>query len=325
MKRRTFLVFLGGAAALSPVATRAQGSGVRTIGWLGYRSAKANVHRVAGFRKGLRETGYAEGRNVRIEFHSSGGQYQQLPAMAADLVRRRVDVIFASGVPAALAAKQATTAIPIVFSIASSGEESGLVTSLGRPYGNITGVTNVATERAAMRLDLLHDLLPRARTIAVLINPANPNSRTNPNAYQARAQARDVEMRLERASTDAELEAVFARAKQAGAALVIAPDGFFISRNEQIAALALRHAVPTIAPYREFAAAGGLMSYGADFAEQFRRAGVYVGRVLNGEKPASLPVIQVTRLELVLNLQTARALGIAIPPAFRSRVDHVIE
>ena len=326
MKRRLFLMFAASMAVPPARAVRAQGPALRTIGWLGYRSAKADRHRLAAFRKGLAETGHAAGRDVRIEFRSVGGHYEQLPTVAAELVRASVDVIVATGTPAALAAKEATIAIPIVFSIASNGEESGLVTSVGRPYGNITGVTNVASDRAPMRLDLLHDLLPNAHTIAVLINPANPNSQTNPNGFLARARALSLEVLFERANTERELEAVFARARRLGvAAVVISPDGYFISRDERIAAIALRHGMPTIAPYWEFTAAGGLMSYGADFAEQYRQAGVYVGRILNGEKPESLPIVQITKLQLVLNLKTANALGIPIPPSFRARVDEVIE
>ena len=292
------------------------------------RVADTSARHVAAFRKGLNETGYVEGQNVTVEYHWLEGQYDRLPPLMADLVRRRVAVIATPGSnPAALAAKAATTTIPIVFGVGEDPVKLGLVASLARPGGNATGINFFIAEVAAKRLGLLHDLVPKAVRIAVLVNPANATSaeatlRDIPEA----ARAIGLQIQLLNASTSREIEAAFATlVRERADALFVAPDGFFISRRVQFATLAARHGIPAAYSSREIVEAGGLMSYGTDFLDMFRQVGVYTGRILNGEKPADLPVLQSTKFEFVINLQTARALGIEVPISMQLLADEVIE
>jgi putative ABC transport system substrate-binding protein len=326
MRRREFVTLLGGAAAW-PLAARAQQPALPVIGWLNSASAEATIASVAAFRQGLAETGTIEGQNASIEFRWAEGRYDRLPALAADLVRRKVAVIATtSGIPPALAAKAATATIPIVFTVGIDPVEVGLVASLNRPGGYLTGVSILNVELAPKRLELLHELVPAATLIALLINPTNPNAETLSRDLQAAARTLGLQLHVLRASTDGELDMVFATWGQLRAGgLVIGPDTFFVSRTERLTALALRHGVPAIALYREFAVSGGLMSYGSSGTDVVRLAGVYCGRILKGEKPADLPVQQVTKVELIINLKTARTLGLTIPQAFLLRADEVIE
>jgi putative ABC transport system substrate-binding protein len=297
------------------------------VGYMGARSADDSVRLVAAFRQGLAEAGYVEGRNVAIEFRWADNQNDRLVALAADLVRRQVTVIIADSTPGALTAKAATATIPIVFSMGSNPVELGLVASLNQPGGNLTGVTNLNVEVGPKRLELLHELVPTATVVALLVNPTSPNlAEVTAKDLQAAARTLGLQIRVLQASTERELDTAFATLVQLQAgALVIGPDAFFDSRSEQLAALAIRHAVPTIYQFREFAAAGGLISYGGIYTDPFRQAGVYTGRILKGEKPADLPVQQSTKVELVINLKTARALGLNFPLTLLRRADEVIE
>jgi putative ABC transport system substrate-binding protein len=327
MKRREFITLLGGAAAL-PMAARAQQPAMPVIGFLGSASPHPWVGRLRAFRQGLSETGYVEGKNVAIEYRWAEGQNDRLPAMAADLVRGQVTVIAAPGsTPAALAARAATTTTPIVFEIVSDPVELGLIASLARPGGNVTGVTSLNAEVGPKRLELLHEIVPTATIVALLVNPTNPTlAESTTKALQAAARILGVQLHVLHASTDQDLDTVFATAGQLRVgALMIGADPFFTSRLEQLAALGLRHALPTAYQFREFAAAGGLVSYGTSLTDTFRLAGIYTGRILNGEKPADLPVQQSTKVELILNLKTARALGVTVPLPLLGRADEVIE
>jgi putative ABC transport system substrate-binding protein len=298
---------------------------IPVIGILNATSSVGYARELAAFRQGLNEGGYVEGRNVAIEYRSADGQYEQLPALAADLVRRRVTVIAAFAAPSALAAKAATTTIPIVFEVGVDPAEMGLITSLSRPGGNVTGVANLNLELGPKKLELLHELVPTATIIGVLVNPANPNNEIRSNDMQAAARTLGVEVGVLRASTERDIDDVFASLVQARVgALVINPDPFFTSRVEQLIALTARYAMPTISS-REFAAAGGLIGYGVSLTDAYRLAGAYTGRVLAGAKPADLPVQQSTRVELVINLKTAKMLGITFPTALLVRADEVIE
>ena len=326
MKRRTFITLLGGAATAWPLAVRAQQSAMPVIGVLDGRSADESTPLVAALRRGLNETGFVEGRNVAIEHHWAHGQYDRLPALAADLVRRQVTVIATSGNASALAAKTATATIPIVFLTGADPVQAGLVASLSRPGGNLTGVTSLGVELGPKRLELLHELVPAATTIAVLVNPANRSAEIQVRDMQAAARTLGLELHILQASTEREIDAAFATLTRLRAgALVISPEAFFNSRSEQLAALTVRHAVPAIYTYREFAAAGGLMSYGGSITDSYRQAGIYVGRILKGEKPADLPVQQSAKVELIVNMKTAKALGLTVPFALLGRADEVIE
>jgi len=326
MKRREFITLVG-AAASWPFAARAQQPALPVIGFLNATSLDGYRPMVDSFHQGLQETGYAEGRNVAIEYRWAEGRIDRLPALAAELVDRQVSVIAATTLPAALAAKAATTTIPIVFETGGDPVQVGLVASLNRPGGNVTGVTQLNVVVAPKRLELLHELVPSARVAAVLVNPANPAS-TEPvlRASQLAAHNFGLELHVLNASTEGDFDAIFANVIQLRASgLVIGSDAFFTSRSEQLAALALRYAVPTIYEGRGFFAAGGLVSYGGSLADSYRLAGVYVGRVLKGEKPGELPVQQGTKVELFLNLKTARTLGLDVPTALLVRADEVIE
>ena len=326
MKRRTFITLLGGAATAWPLAVRAQQSAMPVIGVLDGRSADESTPLVAALRRGLNETGFVEGRNVAIEHHWAHGQYDRLPALAADLVRRQVTVIATSGNASALAAKTATATIPIVFLTGADPVQAGLVASLSRPGGNLTGVTSLGVELGPKRLELLHELVPAATTIAILVNPANRSAEIQVRDMQAAARTLGLEPHILQASTEREIDAAFAALTRLRAgALVISPEAFFNSRSEQLAALTVRHAVPAIYTYREFAAAGGLMSYGGSITDSYRQAGIYVGRILKGEKPADLPVQQSAKVELIINMKTAKALGLTVPFALLGRADEVFE
>jgi putative ABC transport system substrate-binding protein len=326
MRRRELIALFGGAAAW-PLAARAQQPAMPVIGFLNSASPDGYVRMVSAFRQGLKETGYVEGQNVAIEFRWAEDRIDRLPAMAADLVRRQVTVIAATTTSAALAAKAATTTIPIVFEMAGDPIRLGLVASLSRPGRNVTGVTQLNVEVAPKELELLHELLPTARVMALLIDPTDPTvAETNLNAFLSAAHTLGLELHVLNASTERDFDAVFAKLIQLRAGgLVIAPHVLFTSRSEQLAALSLRHAVPAVYKGREFAAAGGLMSYGSDIADSYRLAGNYTGRILKGDKPADLPVQQATKFELYINLKTAKALGLTFPLSLLGRADEAIE
>jgi putative tryptophan/tyrosine transport system substrate-binding protein len=327
MKRRDFITLLGGATAAWPLAARAQQPAMPMIGYLGSGSADLDGARVRAFREGLGETNYVEGRNVATEFRWAAGQSDRFPALAAELVREHVTVTIAGGgTRSALALKAATATIPIVFQVAVDPVEAGLVASLNRPGGNLTGVVSLNLEVEPKRLELLRDLVPTANTIALLVNPTSPYA--VPLSKEVEAAARTLGLRLHvlHANTERDFDTVFATMVQLRvAAAVIGNDSFFLNRLDQLAAVSVRHAVPTIASYREFAAAGGLISYGTDVTDSFRQVGIYAGRILKGEKPGDLPVHQATKLELILNLKTAKALGIEMPTSILLRADEVIE
>ena len=327
MRRRDFIKLIGGAAAAWPLAARTQQPGLPVVGFLDSKSPDDSAHMVAAFRRGLNESTFIEGQNVTIEFRWAQNQYDQLPVLAADLVRRRVDVIAATGGPAALAAKAASATIPIVFRLAADPIAAGLVPSLSRPGGNVTGVTSLNLEVGSKRLEFLHELVPTATVMAALVNPTNPtNAEILSRDLQATARLLGLQLHLLHASSDADIDAVFATLTELRAAgLVIGTDALFTSRDEKLAALGLRFRMPTIYQWREFVAAGGLMSYGGSAPDSYRLAGVYTGRILKGEKPADLPVQQATKLELFINLKTAKALGLTVPQSLLASADEVIE
>ena len=324
MKRRTFIAGIGSAAAW-PVVGRAQQTAMPAVGVLNAISSVGRARELAAFRQGLNEGGYVEGRNVTIEYRSADGQYEQLLALAADLVRRRMTVIAALGAPAAVAAKAATTTIPIVFEVGADPVETGLIATLSRPGGNITGLTNLNVELGPKKLQLLHGLVPAAATIGLLVNPANPISEIASKDMQAAARTLGVEVDVLRASAERDIDEVFASLvqKRVGA-LVITGDPLFTGRIEQLVALTARYAMPTIYN-REFALAGGLIGYGGSLTDAYRLVGVYTGRVLAGAKPADLPVQQSTKVSLVINLKTAKALGLTIPETLLATADEVIQ
>jgi putative ABC transport system substrate-binding protein len=326
MRRRKFITLLGGAAAW-PLAARAQQPAMPVIGYLNAGTPAPTGFPVAAFRQGLSEAGFVEGRNVAIEYRWAEGHYDRLPALAADLVRSRVAVIAATGSPAAgLAAKTATTSIPIVFSSGSNPVKLGLVSSLSRPDGNLTGVNLYSAELITKQLDLLHELLPQAGNVAVLVNPAAPYVVLEAEDARAAVRAHGQKLEIMQASTQRDIDASFAAIAQKRIdAVLIATDLLFTQNSDQIVALAARHAVPVMHYLREYAAAGGLISYGTSFSEGYRQVGVYTGRILKGAKPGDLPVVQPTKFDLVINLKTAKALGLTVPPQLLGRADEIIE
>jgi len=325
MRRREFITLLGGAAAW-PLAARAQQPVMPVIGYLDAGAPETSARLAAAFRKGLAEAGYAEGRNVAIEYRWARNEYDRLPEMAADLVRRQVIVIAAmGGTPTALAAKAATTTIPIVFGFGGDPVQTGLVAILNRPGGNITGVVTMNVEVAAKRLGLLHELVPGATRFAVLVNASNSAAASLTRDALAAAAPAGWQIEFLAVSTNRDLSAAFASFAKRVDAVMVAPELLFVSRRVQLLTLAARHAVPIIYPSREFAEAGGLMSYGSSFTDMHRQVGIYAGRILKGEKPADLPVMQPTTFEFVINLQTAQALDIDVPPTLLARADEVIE
>ena len=326
MKRRQFITLLGGAAAW-PLVARAQQPAMPVVGFLNSESPIYYAPMAGAFRQGLNEAGYIDGRNVAIEYRWAEEQYDRLPAFAADLVRRRVTAIAAAGaLSSPLAAKAATSTIPIVFSCGVDPVEFGLVASLNRPGANMTGVTTLTNELVAKRLELLHELVPAATRVALLVNPTNPGTRTLPADFQKAARTLGLETHILYASTEQDFDTAFAMIVELRlGGLVIGGDAFFNGRSEQLAALTLRHGVPTIYQYSQFALAGGVMSYGSNAMEAYRLVGNYTGRILKGEKPADLPVQQATKVELIINLKTAKALGLTVPLTLRGRADEVIE
>jgi putative ABC transport system substrate-binding protein len=328
MKRRQFISLLGGAAAACPLAARAQQpSKLPTIGFLGSESPGGATERVRAFRQGLNEAGYVEGRNVAIEFRWAEDHNDRLPDLAADLVRRRVAVIVAAGsLASALAAKAATVTIPIVFLSGGDPVDAGLVASFNRPGGNATGILTMNSELVGKRLGLLHEFIPRAARLAMLVNPDDPTTASITRSAQQAAAAIGLPIEILAVSTNRDIDTAFASlAQKQLEAVLVSPGPLFVDRRVQLVTLAVRHLVPTIYPYREMTEIGGLMSYGASLVDIWRQAGTYTGRILKGEKPADLPVVQPTKFEFVINLQTARTLGIEIPPGLLARADEVIE
>jgi putative ABC transport system substrate-binding protein len=327
IERREFVATLGGAILAAPLAARAQPPAMPVIGVLQSGSPDAYAAMVTAFRRGLNEAGYVEGHNVAIEYRWAEGQYERLPALAGDLVRRQVTVMVATTTPAVLTAKAATTTIPIVFLTAADPVAEGLVVSLNRPGGNATGVTNLGAELVQKQIEMLHQMVPKATVIGALVNPAQPAlAEPTTRAVQAAARTLGLKLHVLHARTERDFDTAFATLVQLRAsALVIAPDSLFMSRREQLGALTVSHAMPAIYPYREFAAAGGLMSYGSSLTDAYRLVGVCTGRILNGEKAADLPVQQPTKVELIINLRTAKALGLTFPITLLGRADEVIE
>jgi putative ABC transport system substrate-binding protein len=326
MRRRNFISLVGGAAAW-PLAARAQQPGTPVIGFLDSGWPEFNPDRVAAFREGLAEVGYVEGKNVAVEFRWAKGRYDQMPALAAELARRPVTVIFAATLQAALPAKAATSTIPLVFAIGSDPTEYGLVESFNRPGGNITGISWLGGATiATKRLELLHEAIPAADTFAVLVNPANPGAQAEVKILKEAVPALGLQLHIANASTGREIDAAFtAFTQQRVGALLIGADNVFFARRDQLIVLTARHALPAISIWREFAAGGGLLSYGANISDAYRKAALYVGRILKGERPSDLPVQQAVKVELVINLNTARALDISVPITLLGRADEVIE
>jgi putative ABC transport system substrate-binding protein len=325
MERRKFITILGGAAATWPLAARAQQSAVPVVGFLNSRAPEGNEAILVAFRQGLKEAGYVEGQNVTVEYRWADNQYDRVPVLVADLVSRQVAVIVSNGPPIA-AAKAATSTIPIVFAVGFDPLAYGLVNSLSRPAGNLTGVSILDVEIGPKRLELLHELIPAATVMALLVNPTTPAVQAIAGDMQAAARAHGLELHVLHAATDGDFDAVFTTVAQLRAgALIIGADPFFTSRSRQLGELTVARRIPTIYEFREFAAAGGLISYGTSLADAYRQVGIYTGRILKGEKPSDLPVQQATKVELILNLKTAKALGITVPISLLGRADEVIE
>jgi putative ABC transport system substrate-binding protein len=325
MQRRKFIVLLGSGLAW-PLVARAQQPPMPVIGFLHSGASNPNVNLVTAFRNGLNEVGYVEGKNVAIEFLWAGGRYDRLTELAADLVRRNVTVVFGAGPPAAHAASAATRTVPIVFVTGEDPVKSGLVASLNRPGGNVTGTAIFTGLLAAKQLGLLRELLPKAALLAMLVNPNNPLTEAVIVDVRAAAAVTGHQIQIVKASDEGEIDKAFATLKELHAdAVIVGADPYFFGRSEQLVALAARYTVPAIFEFREFAMAGGLMSYGASITDGYRQAGVYVGRILKGAKPADLPVLQPTKFELVINLKTVKALGLTLPPGLLAIADEVIE
>jgi putative ABC transport system substrate-binding protein len=327
MRRRDVINGIAGLLTAWPIAARGQPVALPVVGFLGPGSAESDAYRVTAFKQGLKEAGFVDGQNIKIEYRWAQNNYVALQNLATDLVHERVAVIATSGTPAALAAKAVTKTVPIVFETAADPVQIKLVASLSRPGGNVTGVTQAAEEAAPKRLELLHELLPEARVMALLVNPTAPVL-AEPQARDVRAAAQSMglELRGLGASTESELEAAFAKLPELQASgLVIGGDAFFTSHSKELAALAMRHRVPAVYQWREFAAAGGLMSYGSNVTETHRLVGVYTARILKGDKPADLPVQQATNIELFINLKTAKALGISVPLPLSGRANELFE
>jgi putative ABC transport system substrate-binding protein len=326
MRRRAFIALVGGAAVAWPLAARAQQPPVPVVGFLNGASPDGYAPMVAAFRQGLKEAGYVEGQNVAIEYRWAAGQYDRLAALAADLVHRDVSVIAATSTPANLVAKAATATIPIVFTTGDDPVKLGLVSNLRRPGGNITGVSSLDQVVAGKRLEVLHELVPTATLVAVLVNPSNPITESEMGELQRAAVTLGLQLSVLRATTEADIDDAFTTIiQQRAGMLVIGGDAFFNTRQERLAALALRHSVPAVYQHRAFVAAGGLMSYGGSITDGYRLVGGYIGRILNGEKPADLPVLQSTKVELYINLKTAKTLGITVPLPLSGRADELIE
>jgi putative ABC transport system substrate-binding protein len=325
MRRREFITLIGGAAAW-PLAARAQQPAMPVIGFLRNTTPEDSVHILAALRQGLKEAGYVEGQNVAVDYRFAENRYERLSDLAADLVRRQVAVIIAGGNASSLAAKAATTTIPVVFATGDDPVKIGLVASLNRPGGNVTGVSFFTTELGAKRVGLLRELIPTATTIAYLMNPNNPYGELEMQEARTAAHALGLQILVLRASAERDLDTAFATlVQQRAATLLVGADAFFLSRGDRLIALAARHAVPTMYFVRELAAAGGLMSYGTSQPDAYRAAGLYAGRILKGAKPADLPVILPTKYELAINLKTAKELGITVPYPLLARADEVIE
>ena len=327
MRRREFIRLVGGSVAAWPLAVRAQQATMPVIGFLSSVSPQPFANYVAGFRAGLKEAGYIDGRNVTIEFRWAEGHYDRLPEMAAELVRHNVAVLVSTGgEPSVLAAKAATTTIPIVFTTGIDPIRAGIVSSLSRPGGNITGVYLFTSQIESKRLGLLRALVPKAELIAILLNPNNPVATDQVREVQEAASALSQQIHILSANSESEINAAFATVVQLrAAAMLVSSDPFFNSQRDKIIALAARYSIPAIYEWREFALAGGLMSYGTNITDGYRQAGVYAGRILKGEKPADLPVVQSARFELIINLKTAKALGIEVPPNLSAEADEIIE
>jgi putative ABC transport system substrate-binding protein len=326
MKRREFITLLGGATAALPLAARAQQPRMPVVGFLHSGSPEQFKHIVAAFRRGLNQAGHVEGRDALIEYRWAEGFYDRLPALASDLVRRQVAVIAAGSPPAALAAKTATTTIPIVFVTGADPVKSGLVDSLGRPGGNLTGVGLLINVLAPKQLEVLRELIPKATSIAALMNPDNPNTETDVKEVSAAARALGLQLFVLNAKTESDIDTAFTTLVQKQVnGLVVISDVYFVDRRVQIVALAARHAVPTMYHLREFTTVGGLMSYGSSLIDAYRQQGVFVAQILKGAMPADLPVQQSTKVELVINLSTAKTLGLEVPMSLLMRVDDVIE